>query len=370
MTAAYLFEEVETDQLVFDPENPRLPPDVDGRDNEEVMLWMLADTGLLQLMASIARQGYFPGDPLLIAPLEETSDEPTYSNDLTYKVVEGNRRLAAVKLVTGRIDAPRRRKSVEQLVEDAEGQRLDTLPAVVFARRDDVLEYLGFRHITGIKQWDPLEKARFLRQLRERSTKDGRTPSNTELARAIGSTGPYVGRLLAALTALERLSASKALAKAKVSIDDVPFSLLVAALNHEPIVKTFLQLDRADDPELRGIRSTALNKLGKWLFVERENGRTALEDSRNLGLLDDIVGSKTAIKAFDDGMSIHDAALLAHGPADVLLAALGEARGPLTIANDQADELEEATQAVIASSDEVRDIATEVADKVHQRASE
>ena len=325
---------------------------------------MLADASLLELMASIATQGYFPGDPLLIAPAED-SPKPTYSPDAAYRVVEGNRRLAALLLLTRRIVAPRRRKSVEQLVKDAEGHDLEAVPAVLFARRDDVLEYLGFRHITGIKEWDPLEKARFLSQLRERGTKAGKRPSNTELARSIGSKGPYVGRLLASLNALERLSKSRALSTADLTIDDVPFSLLVAALNHDAIVKHLLKLDRADDPELTGVSTRGLNRLGKWLFVKRKDGRTALGDSRNLGLLDDVVKNPKAIAALDAGMNIQEAALLAHGPADVLLTALGEARRPLRIAKDQAGELERSTSELVESADETSELATELSEKVH-----
>lgn len=368
VAAEYVFEEVRTDQLIFDPENPRLPPDVHGDDENAVVMWMLSDAGLLELMVSIARQGYFPGDPLLIAPVIERDSKPYYSPDEMYRVVEGNRRLVALKLLTGAIAAPRRQKSVDQLILDAQDQDLAKVPAVLFARRAHVLEYLGFRHITGVKEWDPLEKARFLRQLRDRSTMP---QSNLELARAIGSKGPYVGRLLAALKALELLAESRELTKADVKIDDVPFSLLVAAFNHEPIVKSFLNLDRADDPDLKGLNKQALMQLGKWLFIKREaTGRTALEDSRNLGLLDDVVRSGSAIRALDEGMSINDAALLSHGPNDLVLAALGEARGPLKIAHEQADNLEEASSELVGASDEARNIATELADKVHAKVVE
>ena len=56
------------DQLHFDPLNPRVPELVDGTNEEQVLRWMLSDASLLDLMGSIAEHGYFPGEPLLLAP--------------------------------------------------------------------------------------------------------------------------------------------------------------------------------------------------------------------------------------------------------------------------------------------------------------
>jgi hypothetical protein len=364
------FVDVQLDNLRFDPENPRLPPTVDGTDEGAVLTWMLSDSSLSELMGSIASHGYFPGDPLLVSPWVESGEEPDFGDGVEYKVVEGNRRLGALKLLSGRAEAPRRRSTVEELVAIAASQDLDPVAACLFPKRDAILDYLGYRHITGIKEWDPLEKARYLRQLRVRASEIAGPPSNTELARTIGSKGPYVGRLLAGLEALERLSGKPGLVESDLDIDDVPFSLLTTAFNHDGIVNDLLKLDRADDPDLKGVDEAGLEKLGEWLFVPRDKGKTALEDSRNMGLLSSIVGSPKAVEAFDRGMPIKEAALLAHRPDEVLMAALDEAKGRLRIAGDHADELDRASGELVKAAGAVTAAAESVEAKINSKTGE
>ena len=52
--------------LRFDPHNPRLPPSVDGENEELLLDWMLREGSIIELMASIGENGYFPGEPLLV----------------------------------------------------------------------------------------------------------------------------------------------------------------------------------------------------------------------------------------------------------------------------------------------------------------
>lgn len=364
---SYSYTPVPLGQLDFDPQNPRLPPSVDGSNDAAVFEWMLSDTGLLELMGSIARQGYFPGDSLLIAPWEET-DQPALDAEARYRVVEGNRRLAAVRLLVQPDLAPRRKRSIDALSELADKEALEEIPSVIFGRRDDILDYLGFRHITGVKEWDPLEKARYLKQLRARAIASHQPHENSDLARVIGSKGPYVGRLLAGLEALERLAETAVFREAGVVIDDVPFSLLTTALNYDGIAFNFLGLERADDPELRGVRDDALGKLGEWLFLRRDDGRTALGESRNMRVLNEVVQNERAIAALDGGAPIREAALLAHRPDEVLLSALRATEGPLSVADEQADDLEEASPAIIELAQSVSGKAGDVARKVSSKA--
>lgn len=80
----------------------------------------------------------------------------------------------------------------------------DELPVVVRATRQEVLPYLGFRHITGVKQWEPLAKARYLKQLFD-MTNTTAVPGDryAEVANAIGSRRDHVKRNLDALAVYE-----------------------------------------------------------------------------------------------------------------------------------------------------------------------
>ena len=98
-------EWIGTEHLHFDPQNPRFYRLNSAASDAAIIEEMLDDEGVQDLMASIGQKGYFEGEPLLVA--EEGG---------RLIVVEGNRRLAAVKLLNREFEPPgRRRASVEQM---------------------------------------------------------------------------------------------------------------------------------------------------------------------------------------------------------------------------------------------------------------
>src|SRR5262245_24532995 len=75
--------------LRLDPENPRLALET-GATQLAILKAMYANEALDELALSFARNGYFWEEPLVIVPASERSK---------FVVVEGNRRLAALKLL-------------------------------------------------------------------------------------------------------------------------------------------------------------------------------------------------------------------------------------------------------------------------------
>jgi hypothetical protein len=141
--------------LDLDPLNPRLvvPAEVSQSD----LLTLLHDEeGLDELVPSFLENGYFEEEPLVVVPRGER-----------FTVVEGNRRLAALKLL---LDSNLQRKvRVAGWPKPTQEQRraLEIVPCVLYRTRDEVIPFLGYRHITGAKKWAPFQKARFVAQLLE-----------------------------------------------------------------------------------------------------------------------------------------------------------------------------------------------------------
>lgn len=102
------------------------------------------------------KNGFFPGEPLIAV---KEGDK--------YTVVEGNRRLTAVKLIHNPYECDRPSSRMIEIAESAKDKlgTLEKLPVIVRDTRAEILPYLGFRHITGVKQWEPLSKARYIEQL-------------------------------------------------------------------------------------------------------------------------------------------------------------------------------------------------------------
>jgi hypothetical protein len=333
---------VSFDRLHFDADNPRLPVSVDGHDESAVMEWMLEDTSLLDLIGAIAAEGYFPGEPVLVAPKPEGKSSTAALDDPKHEftVVEGNRRLAAVRLLNDPTRAPSRRRAIQSIAKTSRSGAPPTeIPVIAFARRGDILDHLGFRHVTGIKAWEPLAKANYVYQLVSRASERGESLSLEEIARMIGSKGWYVGRLLTTLAVVDRLKKDRAHFRSLgVAEEDLPFSLMLVALGRPSIVE-FLGLTSANSPDLRGLNPAALKRLSTWLFKKRADGRTALGESRNMTLLAEVVTSDDAMAALDRGESLRIAAVMALDATEILDVAVGEAHDNVDLALRQTKRL-------------------------------
>src|SRR5690606_6255941 len=102
------------DALDLDSANPRLPEDVDLTEQRKLIEYVASEYGALEVAESIANHGYFGSEPLIAI---QDGDR--------YTVVEGNRRLAALKLLKSR----ELRESIE-LDDDETWGELSTSPNV------------------------------------------------------------------------------------------------------------------------------------------------------------------------------------------------------------------------------------------------
>ncbi|MDD2903470.1 MAG: ParB N-terminal domain-containing protein [Syntrophales bacterium] len=310
--------------LKFDPYNPRLPSSINGQNQSAVLEWMLRDASILELMLSIGEKGYFPGEPLLVVPDKASKG--------IYKVVEGNRRLCAVKLLHNPDIAPVRRKSVRAVSESAPNKP-DTLPALIYNDRSEILSYLGYRHVTGIKQWDPLAKAKYLKQLQK--TVEGEEPATQykTLAKTIGSRADYVAALLTSLSVYDQIQEDDFFGIKSLNEESIDFSLLTTALSYNNIVN-FLGLSSRTDPTLTGLKKDHLKELTQWIFEKVGEGRTRLGESRNLSRLNSVVSNEKALSSFRAGKPLKEAELLTERPGEIFSIAIVESKARLEVARE------------------------------------
>lgn len=345
------------DNLLFDPENPRFPSTLNTEDELEVMDWMLKDATIVELMGSIGEKGYFPGEPLLVTPAKKARK---------YYVVEGNRRLCAVKLLLKPSIAPTKKKSVQLASEEAK-HRPTELPVLVYDDRNEILDYLGYRHITGIKEWDALAKARYLEQLLERDRKGKLSDRFKRLAKGIGSKPNYVARLLTGLHVFNEIAESDFFNIEELDEDSVDFSVLVTALSYKDLTG-FLGLKSSDDPTLPGLNKKRLRELTEWLFERIDGKRTRLGESRELKKLNAVVKSPKALAAFRRGSSLPDAVLLTGEPTSVFRTAVNSSKTQLQTARDYSHLVEGLTPAdsdvLIEIQGLARDLKTVVDSKI------
>lgn len=312
-------EMMDVADLHFDPENPRLPSKLRGESDAKVFTFLLRECSLVELMLSIGAQGFFQGEPLLVVPRVGGG----------FNVVEGNRRLAALKLLNSSDPPPVFAKQVEAARETAKFKPAN-VPVLRFTARDEILLYLGYRHITGVNEWGALEKARYMSQL-EKLLPDSDDKFKV-LAKQIGSRRDYVQQTLVALDLVEKANDIGFFEKKGMDADKIPFSVLTTAIGYRTI-NEYVGLQY--DPELSAERVdvTRLQQLFGWLFVE-ENGRTPLGESRNLRILARVVGNDAARDAFMKGTPLLEADMFTEGPLDLVRKLMIETDRKLSAALD------------------------------------
>jgi ParB-like nuclease domain len=291
-------------RLHFDRNNPRFPSKVAQGPVQDLMQRFVRDERLLEIIESIGNHGFFPGEPLLVVP---------DGND--YRVVEGNRRLAALKLLVGELEPPAGRTSIEDAVEAAT-YRPKKVSCLVFDDENEILRYLGFRHITGIKAWSALQKARYASRMYKKYQKLPEDEALRLLARETGSRRDTVGQMLTALELYDRAEKENFFGL-EIDPEQVEFSLLGTSLSYSNLIE-FLGLDSRTDLSVKGLSVGALKDLFDWLFVTEGRAKPIVTESRNLRKLAAVVKSPTAVKELRFSGNLEQAYELSSGPEKAL----------------------------------------------------
>ena len=153
-------ERAPLDEFYLDAKNPRLGRRQANADlSQEEILKLMRNWVLDELAASYLESGFWTHEALLVVN-EELDGKP-------WLVVEGNRRLAALIYLRRAINGNPVSKKWGFLVENREvsGEFFDKIPYIQIETREAVESFRGFRHTTGVKQWYPLEKARYIGRL-------------------------------------------------------------------------------------------------------------------------------------------------------------------------------------------------------------
>jgi hypothetical protein len=263
------------------------------------MEYMLLEASTLELMLAIGENDFFAGELLLVASDENEKGQ--------YTVIEGNRRLIAVKILNNPELATVKKIATKEIVENAKFKPT-TLPCLVFENANDILKYLGFRHITGIKSWRLLEKARYLYEFRH--TDDFKdlpfSDASREIAKVIGSNSAYVKKLLIGFE-LYKIVEDEAFYQID-GLNDTKYFLnyFTDSLSKDNIRK-YINVTLNSEIPLENLNNEHLKKLTHWWFEKSEGQSRVLGDSEGLKLLDKVIGHSVALSAFEKGLNISQA---------------------------------------------------------------
>jgi hypothetical protein len=318
--------------LLLDPHNPRLPADVQGQGQDDLAVHLELGFDALTVAESIASHGFFGSEPLIVIA-EDGSRR--------WVVVEGNRRLTAL---LGLVDPQVREQFANPapwvaLAEQASVNYDDLIPVVVLPNRAAATPIIGFRHISGILQWQPYAQARYIARLVEEDKMSFR-----QVAEMIGVDRTRVGNLY-------RDQAIATQAK-QLGIETGPleeaFSLLTVAMN-TPKLRDFIgapigsktSVGAGPVPESK---APELRELLTWIYGDGDR-EPAIGESRDISKLGNIVASPTGLASLRKGHSL--AAAVQHAkdaetnPRQRVLQRLRAGRNSLTAALDDLSDFSE-----------------------------
>ncbi|WP_028114357.1 hypothetical protein [Ferrimonas kyonanensis] len=285
-------------KLELDKDNPRLPSQFrKGRvTQEKIVNWMLEDASIIELMLAIGQQGFFIGESLLV--IEEKNK---------YVVIEGNRRLTSTILLSNPDIAKVHKKKISKVLSETP-HRPQEIPCIVFKNRAEITKYLGYRHVTGIKSWGILPKARYLNQLKSELDAQDFIDQCRELAKSIGSRSDYVRKLLVAYAIYEIVEDEAFFRIRGLDETTIYFNYYSDSLSRDNI-RNFINVDMASSDPTANVNVENLKLLTTWFFEKNENQRTRLlGDSKHLSMLDKVLSDECATEYFKTGSgSIQDA---------------------------------------------------------------
>jgi ParB-like chromosome segregation protein Spo0J len=336
--------------LHFDHDNPRLAEyGITSKTPEAEILDTLWDAmDVRELVQSIAASGFFPHEALIVS--EEKGK---------LLVIEGNRRLAAVKVLLNPELAKQKGWEIPVLTRD-QRDALKELPAIQTSREDS-WRYLGFKHVNGPAKWSSYAKAAYIGEV-HRNYK----VSLADIANQIGDRHNTVQRLYRGLMVLEQAERVKVYDREDRFRQRLAFSHLYTGLDYDGI-STFLSIAPKEQETESPVPEDKYKELGElcvWLYGSKKEKRPPVVESQNPDLrrLNSVVSSREAIAALRSGADLSRAYEMSRPPTAVfeeaLLAAkreLSTAQAHLTSGYDNSEALLKIAGTIANMADDVYD---------------
>ena len=150
---------IEISKIYLDPNNPRfLSPDWEYISDDKITSeyiqektkdLMKINYGIDKLAANIRINGFLKIDRIVIQKISTEDDK--------YVVLEGNRRISAVKLIHEQLET-------NSTIDDSVLESIKEIECLEYVGTDSQAAWIfqGLRHISGITDWPPFNKAKLL----------------------------------------------------------------------------------------------------------------------------------------------------------------------------------------------------------------
>jgi hypothetical protein len=323
-TSAHPITNVAVERLLLDDKNPRLTSGKDATSQLELLKVLWTEMSVDEVALSIAANGFFPEEALFVIPAKAEPNK--------YVVVEGNRRLAAVRLLCDE----KLRNAVKATdlpkISASAVAKLQKLPVSIYESREELWPYLGFRHINGPKPWDAFSKAKYVA-----GVKNSFGVSLANIAKSIGDTHSTVQKLYRGYEVLMQAEKSTGFDREDRVRNKFYFSHLYTAVDQGPY-QQFLGIDPEKslkkDPVPRS-KFKELRELMVWIYGSKKAEKPPIIQSQNpdLNILRDVIGNTQALSALRSGVSLYRSFDIARGDTRRFQESLSRAKEELVEAS-------------------------------------
>jgi hypothetical protein len=313
------YERVPIDRLLLDVENPRLAEiGITGAASQfDLVRALWNEMAVEEVAMSIAFSGYFDYEPLFVEAAPKGM----------YVVIEGNRRLAAVKLL---LDPELRKRikatklpSISKKIADS----LLDLPVIVTTRKES-WRYLGFKHVNGPATWGSYSKAQYIAMVHNEYD----IPLE-EIALQIGDYNSTVLRMYRGLMIVEQAEGARVFKRSDIAKNKFHFNYIYTGMDYPGIVN-FLGLHNRSTTDRNPVPAAKVKNLGDlmvWLYGRDSSDTPSLIRSQNpdLKTLDTVLLTEAGVKALRDGLPLSVAHDISQGDERIFRQSLQQAKQAL-----------------------------------------
>lgn len=342
--------------LHFDYENPRLAEyGINKSQTEDEILKILWEAmDVRELVQSIAASGFFPHEALIVA---KDGDRNI--------VIEGNRRLAAVKVLLGGDKNKELGWAVPTLSKEARAD-LENLPTI-FSTREEAWRFLGFKHVNGPAKWSSYAKAAYIATVH----KIFGIPL-ADIANQIGDRHNTVQRLYRGLMVLEQAEREGVYNRENVSSSRLAFSHLYTGLDYDGI-SSFLNVAPKEKETESPVPKEKLKELGElcvWLYGDRSQNRRPVVQTQNphLRMLNAVVANREAVAALRAGEDLSKSYEISRPATSVFEEALLAAKRELTTARAALSSGYDNSHELLKIAGSIANMAEDLYDEMERKA--
>lgn len=339
-------ENIPVEDLNFDYKNPRLVEfeEISKGSTEDDIIKVLWDAmDVKEIILSIVNNGYFTNDPLIYAN----------ENGVKY-VIEGNRRLAAVKIL---LNPDKYNWDIPKISTEKKREILK-LPVICMSR-DKAWNFIGFKHVNGPAKWGSYAKARYIAQVHN----EFKIPLDT-IAVSIGDTHQTVRKLYRGLMVVEQAEKETNFKREDSKREHFAFSHLYTGLGYRGFAD-FLNLKSENEDTIKYIpenKKVELENVFRWLYGSKKENIEPVVQSQNphLRQLDAVLQNREAVAFLKKRNNLDEAYELTKPVSNLFEEELFSAKASLIKAKGLVSQGYDGTESLLRLAGSIAEIADDL----------